>query len=806
MAVPYHTHTFEIPVASDAEAAAGVISDKVVVPSNLGTAAVEDASAFATAAQGALADSSVQPADLATVATSGAYADLSGKPTLGTAAAANTTDFATAAQGATADTALQPAAIGASVQAHSANLDTLAGVIPGPAGTSILALSLAADVRNFLDTAPYAATRAALKALDTGKDTTAILTEAGREGIFNWKSGDYSTQIATDTREGVYVKADDIAATAGAWVRVHDGKISPKWFGAAGDGVTDDYPAIQAMFDLASAVTVNVHISTGTYYLDSGSPEVFSNCTITGDGKGKSILVQPNYFTYNRGVDPYVRGDVVDWNALWMDIGTSNVDISGLELRGPFYQSSEAGYTANPVENWPANNGIHVRGADYQYRQGLPFTGESFNIRIHDCHLEGWAEDAIQTDMVTHVWVERNTIARCGRGGHRGYSCVHAWTQFNSVENLSPGDYLNNGNRMYGVEYTRTYQSGVRASSDFWIVGNRIRNCLQWKGIGSHGGERGNILFNDIFDCHHGIGIDKGGFEVADGISPPRDMRIMGNRIRRSAASDPTEGNGEGGAGHALFIVAHNGTSTHIGRNLVIGGNILEGWGSENLNGGAWIGNWDGVVLEPNVWRDSFGSAIRLRDTVTNINIGPQSFVGVTRSAGGNQRAISVENGGVTGAIGPQVVENTSATALTAVFLNNPDSGKGLLVQDGHSLTNSGGGSITECNIPANDRSGPLSLGAMAVGSIAVAVDDTVTISGHRNITSAVRNSEGTFTVTISKAGTSTSTIFPIASSTGGSLINCQASAASTTTITVLTKNASGTLTDGSFILHVFGY
>lgn len=58
----------------------------------------------ATAAQGALADSAVQPGDLAAVATSGAYADLSGTPTLGTAASADIGDFdpAGAAAGAVA--------------------------------------------------------------------------------------------------------------------------------------------------------------------------------------------------------------------------------------------------------------------------------------------------------------------------------------------------------------------------------------------------------------------------------------------------------------------------------------------------------------------------------------------------------------------------------------------------------------------------------------------------------------------------------------------------------------------------------
>ena len=53
-------------------------------------------------------DAKADESSLADVATTGAYADLSGRPSLGTAAAANTGDFATAAQGGKADTALQP--------------------------------------------------------------------------------------------------------------------------------------------------------------------------------------------------------------------------------------------------------------------------------------------------------------------------------------------------------------------------------------------------------------------------------------------------------------------------------------------------------------------------------------------------------------------------------------------------------------------------------------------------------------------------------------------------------------------------
>lgn len=77
---------------------------------------------------GAVTLTSSDISGFATVATTGAYNDLTGKPTLGTAAAQDTTYFATAAQGTKADSALQPAAIGVSVQAYDADLTAWAGV------------------------------------------------------------------------------------------------------------------------------------------------------------------------------------------------------------------------------------------------------------------------------------------------------------------------------------------------------------------------------------------------------------------------------------------------------------------------------------------------------------------------------------------------------------------------------------------------------------------------------------------------------------------------------------------------------
>lgn len=63
----------------------------------------------------------------------GAYTDLTGKPTLGTAASTDSTAYATAAQGAKADTALQPA----TAQAINAQTGTSYALVAGDAGKLI---------------------------------------------------------------------------------------------------------------------------------------------------------------------------------------------------------------------------------------------------------------------------------------------------------------------------------------------------------------------------------------------------------------------------------------------------------------------------------------------------------------------------------------------------------------------------------------------------------------------------------------------------------------------------------------------
>lgn len=121
-------------------------------------------------------------------------------------------------------------------------------------------------IRDYLDTAPYVPTRTVLKALDTTKDTVAILTESGRQGVFIWTAGDFAARIAADAGEGVYVKADAIAATVGAWVRQFSGPLVATWFGLASGGAeATNVTAMNNLLALAITADTSILIPKGDY-------------------------------------------------------------------------------------------------------------------------------------------------------------------------------------------------------------------------------------------------------------------------------------------------------------------------------------------------------------------------------------------------------------------------------------------------------------------------------------------------------------------------------------------------------------
>jgi len=81
------------------------------------------------------------------------------------------------------------------------------------------------------------------------------LNAGGRSGVFDVIAGDFSTELAADTLNGIYVGlADNPTATTKVAKRQEPGIVSPLMFGAVGDGIADDTIFVQAALDNSLAI------------------------------------------------------------------------------------------------------------------------------------------------------------------------------------------------------------------------------------------------------------------------------------------------------------------------------------------------------------------------------------------------------------------------------------------------------------------------------------------------------------------------------------------------------------------------
>lgn len=119
-------------------------------------------------------------------------------------------------------------------------------------------------------------TRTYIKTLDTSSVSVVYCNETGREGFFQWKTGDYSTQIALDTYEGIFIKANSVLSSAGSWVRVVFGPVYVSWFGAVGDETPGESTIIQSAVTVAG-VGKTIKLDPGKTY------SVWSRITLLDD-------------------------------------------------------------------------------------------------------------------------------------------------------------------------------------------------------------------------------------------------------------------------------------------------------------------------------------------------------------------------------------------------------------------------------------------------------------------------------------------------------------------------------------------
>lgn len=142
-------------------------------------------------------------------------------------------------------------------------------------------------------------TRTELKAVDTALSTVETLMEPGREGVFVFTTGDYSSRVASDTQEGIYVASNGTPASSGAWVRLAKSELRASWFGAQGDanastgaGGTDDTVALNKFFEALYLAPYPAGLlvgAIGNQFKISGSLCPYPGAVVRGSGSNATI-------------------------------------------------------------------------------------------------------------------------------------------------------------------------------------------------------------------------------------------------------------------------------------------------------------------------------------------------------------------------------------------------------------------------------------------------------------------------------------------------------------------------------------
>lgn len=246
-----------------------------------------------------------------------------------TSAAASTAQSLTATTKAGESTASATAAAASATAAAASatSASTAAATATTKAGEA--AASAAAAITNTNVRVLFVATRTALKAIDTTATTVAYLAESGRVGMFRFLAGNYASKVTSDTREGVYIAANGVATSSGAWVRDAGNEANPMWWGADPTNTVGSYLAFQAAADyLDGRGGGDLNVPDGDYWFELQASSVIASLKL---GNYTKLRFGPNAKIYcdggSVGVFGFGRAAVINKN--WSSTGNIGIEVHG---------------------------------------------------------------------------------------------------------------------------------------------------------------------------------------------------------------------------------------------------------------------------------------------------------------------------------------------------------------------------------------------------------------------------------------------------------------------------------------------
>jgi hypothetical protein len=343
------------------------------------------------------------------------------------------------------------------------------------------------------------ASRAALAAETTAGPTAKLaryLSEDRREGMFTAQAAaGFAALIAADPQQAVYVQSTSDPSVV--WVR--DGaslEVRPEWFGAAGDGVTDDYNAFVAMrtYLIAARSTESVgprsvpviRLSRATYLL--GSSFSLKGFTSVWRGVGSGMFHLPTGSIIKMASDKTFYIDRADTEGGTTGTAIDNVGGDYSEFHNLGFMGPGQGVGAAPVVWARANFRFHNVTVTKGGSHGLQVLATSGAGTTLEGNANGWLwvggsasmnggsgiyTSGADANAGTAVGVSFDNNSRYGTEeesflGNYYYGCH--WDA-NALGHLH-GTGLNNGSefRGYFEEGFTTSTIPPRASTNYWNI------------------------------------------------------------------------------------------------------------------------------------------------------------------------------------------------------------------------------------------------------------------------------------------------------------------------------------------------
>jgi hypothetical protein len=329
----------------------------------------------------------------------------------------------------------------------------------------------------------------------------------GGEGAFRWES---ASTLPEDAGLVVASRADP---TQGRWLRAVSDSVNVRWFGARGDGVTEDSAAIQAALDaVVAAGGGRVVVPTGVYALTN---KLILDNNLTLEGVGASTVIRCwTAKPYGAiGTRDFFEHGGVTTN---LHVRNLTVDLGGVGRYGVIYGAVQDGSIESVNVLRPAVYGIYLVR---EYPDQLGLTGRPQRIRVAGCRVLG----------VTDVGIEfRGAVACVGRGNSATGTAGCAFYVWDGAMactltgNTAQGENETNALKAFSVvgkDATITVTNETFQTHNITLVGNtahRVAIGLQVKGQPDNQPYNvtmdGNTLDGEgvveakgleIIECHH---------------------------------------------------------------------------------------------------------------------------------------------------------------------------------------------------------------------------------------------------------------------------------------------------------------